>query len=407
MLLISFLACQNIGKPDFGTDSPTDLTGEIDPTVIHPSCTADSTLVKETPQDGDYQRYYNQGFTRYSSIVAPNGGVIPIFAQDGVSDEQLIRARSLMHFFLTNVPGSTWGSDKTEVANKMVENGASLMMPNGEHEEGNEPNLPSQPLYYAETPVEGSDWFMNNDYQHRDAGPEEIFHLVHDAGIGTYMPGALPDYQAALDAEARAAIDDNRWGIAAEPGVEDWIEELEREDSLAQEYIASVIDSYYGLWGPWTEDQGGMWGIYIAKTRDEIAQFDPNGKELLEQFLSPYYTEEVRLSAELEQEFSLTFDPSFPYTHKSQYFVNVTLTGSNPTSLLGNDQDNSLRGNQADNSIDGKSGDDTFILCANRADYEINIGDSITISGPEGTDTLVDIESIHFADGKLSVGELD
>ena len=45
-------------------------------------------------------------------------------------------------------------------------------------------------------------------------------------------------------------------------GVEDWLEELEREDLLAQEYIASVIDSYYGLWAAWDEDEGGMWGIW-------------------------------------------------------------------------------------------------------------------------------------------------
>ena len=29
----------------------------------------------------------------------------------------------------------------------------------------------------------------------------------------------------------------------------DWIDELRDEGSLTQEYLASVIDSYYGLWG--------------------------------------------------------------------------------------------------------------------------------------------------------------
>jgi Ca2+-binding RTX toxin-like protein len=86
----------------------------------------------------------------------------------------------------------------------------------------------------------------------------------------------------------------------------------------------------------------------------------------------------------------------------------VTLTGTNPTSLLGNNQDNTLQGNQADNTIDGKSGEDTIVLCANRSEFEINTGEStIMISRPEGVDTITDIESIHFADGKLNVEELD
>ena len=57
----------------------------------------------------------------------------------------------------------------------------------------------------------------------------------------------------------------------------DHVDELEAEGSLAQEYIASVIDSYYGLWGPWDEAEGGMWGIYVAKTRDEMTRVDPAG----------------------------------------------------------------------------------------------------------------------------------
>lgn len=47
---------------------------------------------------------------------------------------------------------------------------------------------------------------------------------------------------------------------------------MSREGSLEQEYIVSVIDSYYGLWEPWTEGTGGMWGSYVAKTRYEIAE---------------------------------------------------------------------------------------------------------------------------------------
>ena len=69
---------------------------------------------------------------------------------------------------------------------------AMLMMPEGAHREGREPRIDAQPLYEDETPVDGSRWYLRNNWEHRDAGFEEIFHLVHDAGIGTYQPGALP-----------------------------------------------------------------------------------------------------------------------------------------------------------------------------------------------------------------------
>ena len=159
------------------------------------------------------------------------------------------------------MPGSTWGQDKSDVADAMADNAAALVLVNGAHTGRNEPRVPAQPLYDEETPWVGHAWFMENDYDHRDAAFEEIFHLVHDTGIGTYVPGARPEYQADLDAEARAAMEDGRWPATDDRDTQQWIDELEREGSLAQEYIVSVIDSYYGLWAPWDEDDGGMRGV--------------------------------------------------------------------------------------------------------------------------------------------------
>jgi hypothetical protein len=189
-----------------------------------------------------------------------------------------------------------------------------------------------------------------------------------------------------------------------EPGVAEWIAELEREDSLAQEYIASVIDSYYGLWGPWDADDGGMWGVYIAKTREEMATLDSAGLALLEQFLPPYIPTEIRLDSALDQDFTLTFSESSPYTHKSRYFLNVTLTGTHGIALTGNDQDNFLRGNVGDNALDGGDGEDTAIYCQNRAAYTLTQdGESTLVEGEEGRDTLSHIEWLHFADGRVPV----
>ena len=192
------------GNKHFGKEPPNDLTGEVDFAQIHYTCLEDGGVIQKTPREGTFEDYSDEGFTRYAAVVAPNGGVIPIFAREGVSDSKLLRARNILRFFLTDVSGSLHGADKSDVANKMAENGAVLMMPEGAHEEGNEPHLNAQPLYDHETPVEGGPWYMENDYDHRDAAFEEIFHLVHDAGIGTYLPGALPDARRATPVRAQA-----------------------------------------------------------------------------------------------------------------------------------------------------------------------------------------------------------
>ena len=370
----------------------------------HPWCVEGSPVFSIPAEE---TAWTSQGFDRMAQVVVPGGGTIDIIAQDQVTDEMIVRARNIILFFLTDVPGSEYGADKTAVANKMAEQEALLMLPNGFHQEGNEPNLPGQPLYHDEMTVEGSDWYMNNNFEHRDASFEEIFHLVHDAGIGTFMPGALPDYQAELLAEAKAAIADGRWGIPVDPGVQDWLDELEAEDSLAQEYIASVIDSYYGYWGAWTEAPGGMWGIYIAKTREEVAQKDPAGKALLEKFLSPWLTYDAWISTSLQGQFSMTFDAQTPYTHKSQYLVNARLTGSNGSSLKGNGQDNVLRGNVGNNTIDGVGGHDTVVYCQLRSAYTVDKdGGGFIVNGPDGIDTLKNIESVHFLDGPVPAADL-
>ncbi len=362
------------------------------------------------PIDALDHQLHREGFIKEAQVMAPNGKPIRIIAQAGVPDIVVARARNLLRFFLTDVPGTTFGADKSEVANMMANNHAMLMIPRGAHRPGHEPDIDAQPLFRDETPVDGSRWYVTNDWEHRDAGFEEIFHLVHDAGIGTYMPGALPTYQAQLDREARAAIREGRWGIAVEPGVRDWIDELEQEDSLAQEYIASVIDSYYGLWGAFEEAPGGMWGIYIAKNRDEVAKNDPRGKELLESFLPPMmHGYEALIDPGFSGEFIMEFDSNQLYTHKSQYYVDATLTGDLNSSLRGNAHDNVLRGNHGDNLIRGGDGRDTVVFTGGLVEYDVeHVNGMVTIADTvaerDGTDRIQGVEVLRFADGEVEAG---
>jgi hypothetical protein len=366
-----------------------------------PSC-ADDDAIELTAGVDAHTRYADQGFDRVIVLAAPNELPIRIYAQDQVTDAQMMRAMGLLRHFLNDAPDTTWGHDKTDVANTMGDRGAVLMMPNGADGDTRLPaSLRGQPLYADETPVEGDAWYLNDNYRHRDAAFEEIFHLVHDAGIGTNHPGARPEYQADLEAEAEAAIADGRWGM----GAEDWLAELRREGSLAQEYIASVLDSSMGLWAAWDQDEGGMWGIYVAKDRAQVQELDPAGWTLLTAFLAPQVSSEMRVDPGFEGTFVLQLDPELSYTHKSQYLQHVTLTGDADASLVGNDWDNTLRGNEGDNALDGGEGSDTVVYCATLDELVVSEQDDGTwrVEGPMGTDTLVSIEALWLLDGVLEL----
>ena len=103
-------------------------------------------------------------FSRYSKIIASNGKPIHIFAQSEVSDQQIIKARDILEFYLTDVPKSIYGRNKSVVANSMANRSASLLFFNNESsrkyafEEFSlaDLNLASQNLHATEFFVEGS-----------------------------------------------------------------------------------------------------------------------------------------------------------------------------------------------------------------------------------------------------------
>ncbi|MCW1951010.1 MAG: hypothetical protein KIH44_006565 [Octadecabacter sp.] len=381
----------------------------------------------ETPSNPNYVRYaepsliqrdlsglarvYRRNYTKFINYPTENGGHILLVATDGMSDEQLLRAYNILDFYLTDVPGSQYGSDKTAVANAMADNGAVLVLPGGA--DGDSPirnrALQGQPLYALEFPTEGSVAYVNNDYEQRDAGLEEIFHMVHDYGIGTkYTEGALQTtYQAEIARATANSLANSLWGNG-DSGVKSWISELDQEGSLEQEYIASVLDSYYGYWGGWTEADGGMWDIYVAKIRQDIEQHDPMGAALIPQFLSETITYMARIDPEFSGTFEMSFDASNPYTHKSRYLVNARLLGDLPSGINGNDHDNVLLGNFADNMIDGKGGNDVVQYPV--ASSEVVITRSATgiqVTGADvGTDSLKNIETLRFFDVDISASSL-
>lgn len=347
---------------------------------------------------------YTKNFNRYTKVSTPNGGSIHIVAQNLLTEEQIIRCRSILKHYLKNYEGSQYGSDKSNVANKMAENNAILCLLNGS--DGKNPigeRVTGQPLYQNEIQVEGHVWYMNQDYSHRDAAFEEILHLVHDFGIGVdengqpSTRGASPQFQAEIRAAQKHGLDNKLWG-AASP---DWIKELAAENSLSQEYLAAVIDSYYGLWGAWTESSThGMWGEYVAKTQADMKTDDPMGYELMNnKFFHPYLTYNARIDASLNGNFSLKFDSSKPYTYQSRYLKDITLLGSN---------NNTVTVNERNNTIIGNSGSNTVLFSGASSEYMISTSNGKTIvedttSGRDGTNTLTNVEKLQFSDKTIDL----
>lgn len=336
-------------------------------------------------------------FDRLTTVDTPNGGVINILAQDEVTDNQIVRARNILQHYLTNYPGSVYGADKSAVANKIAASGAALLLLNGVDDGTNAAaQLDGQPLYYGEMQVEGGSWYINQNYQHRDASYEEILHFVHDYGIGVdqneTFNGVLPAYQAEIRAAQVTALSGKLWAWSADQA--SWLAELTAENSLSQEYLASVIDTYYGLWGAF-DSQYGMWGLYIAKTRTDLATKDPEGAAIMNnKFFHPYLTYNARIDSSFDGDFSLRYNASLKYTNHAQYLKDITLTGSNASNVVINQLDNNITGNSAIN---------TAIFSGPSSEYQVTVENGqVTVQdlqdNRDGLNVLTDFEKLKFSD---------
>lgn len=352
-------------------------------------------------------------FVKYTKCVAPNGKPIQFLAQDGWTDEQILHARDVLQHILTDFPGSKYGNDKSVVANSMADKRATMVLFNnvGTMEEAFDKglrklNLSMQDLRSNESPGVGDQDYMNHIT--RDAAYEEVWHLIHDYGI---VPTLLE-----MTAEMRIANDE-----AALNGWDAWPKDEPQEHP--NEYVGALIDNYYDLWvvtptlyeardyksGPEGTSHSGN---YFANSRQQQKVKDTLGYALLQKFFQPYLTYAPRLPADFEGTFSVAFDSAMAYTYKTRHLVDVTLTGSNPVTLLGNDFDNLFTGNKGNNTFQGAGGNDQLLgmegvdtvkYVGIQSDYEIKInGDVLTVTDKlgsrDGEDELHDIEFLLFED---------
>ncbi len=182
--------------------------------------------------------------------------------------------------------------------------------------------------------------------------------------------------------------------------MEEWIKELDAENSLSQEYLASVIDTYYGLWGAFKERDGGMWGFYAAKIRDDLKDKDSQAYELMDnKFFHPYITYNARIDKDFLGTFSLKFDTDVPYTHHARYLKDITLLGRNDTNV---------RVNELDNDITGNDGINTVIFSGSSEEYTVQTETGFTTvkdntAERDGLNTLRKVEKLQFADKTIEL----
>jgi hypothetical protein len=347
-------------------------------------------------------------FAKYTKHLAPNGKPIHIFAQSGVSDLQVVRAREILKYHLTDVPGTEYGHDKTALANKMAEVRATLIYTDTEIKSFamrpilKDSELRLQDLYATESPVEGSYEYIHNTARPgekftRDASYEEIMHLVHDKGL----EDVLPEYHHEIVEAEKASVDAGIYNYGR---------------LAPHEYIITGFDIYFGLWDHDPQGDGKSFGDeYPFYTKEQMKEGDPALYDLVEKFWPKYLTYDAYIDSSFEGTFSTVRDENTPYTFKSRYLVNIILTGDKNSNILGNDQDNRLTGNDGNNIItggkgndiiNGGDGEDTAQFSGNSSEYKITKSEgktavSDTVSGRDGTDELTGIEILKFKDKEV------
>ena len=349
-------------------------------------------------------------FSKYTKHVAPNGKPIHILGQSRVRDLQMARAREILRYHLSDAPGTRYGSDKAEIADRMGDVRATLIYTDTQarafamYDILEPSDLAFQDLYATESPVEGDYVYVHNEapqgeFFTRDASYEEIMHLVHAKGIEE----ALPEYHTAIEQAEKRAVDAGiyKYGRPA-----------------PHEYIISGFDIFFGLWDHDPQGDGASYGDeYPYHTRAEMKAGDRPLFDLVEEFWPDYLTYNAYIDPLFEGTFKMVHDDAVEYTNKSRFLINVTLTGDKGTSVIGNDQDNALTGNVGDNNFTGGAGDDVISGAAGRdraffagveSEYRVDTNAvrtivADTVDGRDGSDELTGIEALVFHDKEVEI----
>lgn len=210
---------------------------------------------------------------------------------------------------------------------------------------------------------------------------------------------------------------DGDWGgddIAEDEGMP---EQYKMGQTFSHEYFAALTDTYYGMYGGFNTEFGGM-DNYQYVTRETLPS-DVTGFAIVKEFLPEYHQYTARIDSEKVNEYlkshpslnntfkiQISSDNDEKYTFKSQYIKNLKIIGPDALNILGNSQDNYFEGNSANNTFDGSDGTDVLKINGNKNDYSIEkLAGGVTriTGGTGGTDTITNVEYIKFSDDIVRV----
>ncbi|MGB9366958.1 MAG: FG-GAP-like repeat-containing protein [Xanthobacteraceae bacterium] len=92
------------------------------------------------------------------------------------------------------------------------------------------------------------------------------------------------------------------------------------------------------------------------------------------------------------------------YNGDPRSLITSLITGSGDDAITGNAADNTIDGNGGHDTIDGKGGTDTAVFAGMRAAYMLTSlgGTGVRVAGPDGTDTLSNVEKLAFDDQTIA-----
>jgi len=318
------------------------------PTLPAIDISQDADGIVNLPDDID--PVFTSVASRYTHIVAPNGDLIPFLIQDNFTVDQILHARNVLSSYLTNLPNSQWGEDKSSIANAIGATNAVLFLLNDENEYDNpylwellDAGVKGQDLLATEVFPEGSPAYMGS--LARDATYEEVLHFIHGFGIQLASPGMQSAIESAMD----NAMDNGYYNPLSDLPMEDYDEE----------YLAIGLECYFGLWAHNPSGDGFSGDQeYAFINRQDMQIGDPDLYNIILEFFGETWEYTARLPEDFNMEFYLTYENNFDYTHRSQYLKNIRLSGDNNSAIFGNNNVNHLYGNAGDNQFRGFAGDD-------------------------------------------------
>lgn len=348
-------------------------------------------------------------FDRYTAITTPSGERIHLLAQAGVSDAKIRRARAVLNMHLENVPGTSAGADKSDVADSISDNCGTLAMFANESEyDLADPAVATfdadfggayVPLFGNRVILEGSpEYLQSSPAYDQTMGATAV--LVYRQGLTQVRPDwANQMVLASTNAQAD--------GTFAPLGPEPY-------RNLNEAYLGVLVESHSGVWGHDPSGDGSAQnGVYAFGDRPSMQAGDASTLQLLESYFTQQHTFPAEIDAGFSGNFDLLFRENVGYTSRAQYLGDIALTGNNNAELFGNGDDNNLTGNDGNNNLKGRSGDDNLdggpgldsaIFDAPSAEFTItNNGDGTTSiqhnANPGfGTDVVRNIEVLVFSD---------